>query len=1256
MNRLIFILLLVMTWPVLGQRTVMVNNNGQIIAPPEATDTANGLITNIIAGSGVTAHRTNSSVTLSASASDSGGDFINVTNFGAVPDGMTDSTAEIAAAAAVYNSNGGTLYFPGGPGAYLTSNSITLSHDGSVQGDGDGAFISFVSTGNSTLEETSQSNTLIYDTSHVSIAFKNITFYQPSTNATGSLVVLTNHTAWGSPSFDHVAFIGGTNGLYIMDGANIPIWACLFGNQTRYGILNSNEIEQDLGGFIVDGGTAFIQAGVPEEAAIRFYGGNSIVANSLWSALSYPSFTNCIEFDWTGPHVSSFYGTIGLQIQDNQFQGAMGDTILGGTKSFNSNITNFYGYWEGIQIRGNLFDTTLGWTGNGVTVNNTGLSWANGILTVSTASGVNADMFQPVVIAGATSTNYNIATQFATSPAGGTSYSVLMPNNPGTVTNFGTTTYGYQVRWPVHLTNGIGEFSSISDSRVHDVETIGLSLCNLSDVLNWTSSGYIQTDEYENRGFVSETFQPWVQPAGINSGNNHLSAVVAINGVLVVTNFDDSVNSGFNYTHIDRLAVDNSLVANDIFDRNGIYYSLSPYWQAAVSNTPLLAVTSATVKTASATNVAVQLLIPPNQPNLTVSSVQLYGSLRGVPNDHFLTVDGTNIASPYQNPFLNLGTLASPFGNGDFDYGISLVGSGADITNDSTLWQADAGQVLMDVQVPGGNTVARPTNVIPLANINGNGIANVTNLALLNAGNVVATSNMTDAGIVGPAVVTANSSGAFAGKAFTGTNTQYLDGSDNFSTPPSTALPIYNPGMIDTNGSGQIEVKNTPNLTNVALYGSTTGNGGTQGPVLYGNFYVTNVWSNSLTPLQMTDGAGTQTGGSQNWTNWPIDVRSNYVVNVTNSICISNIQGLLPNVLNHCDIYLYTTNITGNAGQVSPVISFFNNPTASGLFSGFTVPKLTSAGSEPPLYRLHLDCYGTNYGTNTALWTFTQPGNVGTYASAGDTLTIGSTGLTNINGIYARPGIYSPYFATLQNSGNSVFSSSTSVSGSYGNFPVGSYSFIGAGAGAGNAAAAFLGGGGTSGAWYFGDYLGSTSGLITTTNVIGAYDQNGQNNTQGIPTAMYPMQSRGNGQAGYTILGYGLTGSSGGSLNPLHPGLMVSPLGVIVGYGDGTAGVTNSLAVTNTITAAQGYISLRSNLVAPTSITFPATGVNWTNPLNVNIEVYIDNPTVTGTSFKKNGTQIFSSVTGDITIHLQPGEYFSETYTVGTPTATYSPF
>lgn len=93
-------------------------------------------------------------------------------------------------------------------------------------------------------------------------------------------------------------------------------------------------------------------------------------------------------------------------------------------------------------------------------------------------------------------------------------------------------------------------------------------------------------------------------------------------------------------------------------------------------------------------------------------------------------------------------------------------------------------------------------------------------------------------------------------------------------------------------------------------------------------------------------------------------------------------------------------------------------------------------------------------------------------------------------------------------------------------------------------------------------------------------------------------------------------------------------------------------------TFTNGTATLKSNKVAPGSITFPASTVTWTNTEAYNIELYIDNTGVTGTAISKNGGQIFGSftaTTGPVVIGLQPGEYFSETYSAGTPTAKWSP-
>lgn len=77
--------------------------------------------------------------------------------------------------------------------------------------------------------------------------------------------------------------------------------------------------------------------------------------------------------------------------------------------------------------------------------------------------------------------------------------------------------------------------------------------------------------------------------------------------------------------------------------------------------------------------------------------------------------------------------------------------------------------------------------------------------------------------------------------------------------------------------------------------------------------------------------------------------------------------------------------------------------------------------------------------------------------------------------------------------------------------------------------------------------------------------------------------------------------------------------------------------------------------LAPVSFTFPASNTNWINPAPYDIEVYIDNGGVTGTVVKKNNTQIFSALASDVTMTLKSNEFFSETYTVGTPSGRWSP-
>lgn len=103
---------------------------------------------------------------------------------------------------------------------------------------------------------------------------------------------------------------------------------------------------------------------------------------------------------------------------------------------------------------------------------------------------------------------------------------------------------------------------------------------------------------------------------------------------------------------------------------------------------------------------------------------------------------------------------------------------------------------------------------------------------------------------------------------------------------------------------------------------------------------------------------------------------------------------------------------------------------------------------------------------------------------------------------------------------------------------------------------------------------------------------------------------------------------------------------------------TNKVWITHsgTLASINGFASYASAGAAPTAITFPVSDANWTNTTGVNIELYIDNVGITGTAIKKNGTTILSGIITGYTMLMGPGDYFSETYSIGTPTARYSKF
>jgi hypothetical protein len=112
----------------------------------------------------------------------------------------------------------------------------------------------------------------------------------------------------------------------------------------------------------------------------------------------------------------------------------------------------------------------------------------------------------------------------------------------------------------------------------------------------------------------------------------------------------------------------------------------------------------------------------------------------------------------------------------------------------------------------------------------------------------------------------------------------------------------------------------------------------------------------------------------------------------------------------------------------------------------------------------------------------------------------------------------------------------------------------------------------------------------------------------------------------------------------------------------GTWLLSTNLIARGTGTFTNGVVSNSRRLLAPVSISVGGSPFNWTNSSaggsggTNNVYVFIDGSGVTG-SVGLNGTTIFSGVTGaDATVPLQPGEYVTVTYSVGTPVMFWKPF
>ncbi len=112
----------------------------------------------------------------------------------------------------------------------------------------------------------------------------------------------------------------------------------------------------------------------------------------------------------------------------------------------------------------------------------------------------------------------------------------------------------------------------------------------------------------------------------------------------------------------------------------------------------------------------------------------------------------------------------------------------------------------------------------------------------------------------------------------------------------------------------------------------------------------------------------------------------------------------------------------------------------------------------------------------------------------------------------------------------------------------------------------------------------------------------------------------------------------------------LNPTGVTLGTGLLLSGGTLALTA---------VASISNNLVGPTTISpFPASGTNWINPSLGNVTVYLSGAGVGGATVVKIDNVTVYALSGTIpplSFELQTNEFFSVTYSTGTPSGVWKP-
>lgn len=275
---------------------------------------------------------------------------INVLDYGATGDGVTNDTTALQAAITVATANKRTLYVPAG--TYLYS-SLTIANGITIIGDGN----------SSMLKKTTTNLDGITVTTTSPITVENISFTAVASQTDKALMLINPATGENSLStFRNVTFAGFYIGLQFLRAATWSIIDCYFESAGvdagSTGLWIQNNQNPDSGDSTVIGNVFYYSNNVGTHIRQISSGGTKIIGNKfLYGACHYRMVlaASAATYDLIFANNSSEFASDGNMI----FDAGAGAT------------------WANIQIQNNQFTTTA--AKFGILFNDNGFTWADGI-------------------------------------------------------------------------------------------------------------------------------------------------------------------------------------------------------------------------------------------------------------------------------------------------------------------------------------------------------------------------------------------------------------------------------------------------------------------------------------------------------------------------------------------------------------------------------------------------------------------------------------------------------------------------------------------------------------------------------------------------------------------------------------------------------------------------------------------------------------------------------------------------------------